>query len=676
MQQGRVVSWGELPRKITRRDAVFIPLSDGVTLAATIWLPEDAGDHPVPAVLEAVPYRRRDGTIFRDTELHPYVAGHGFAMVRLDIRGAGDSEGLLADEYLPQEQADCAEAIAWIAAQPWCTGKVGMTGISWGGFNALQVAALRPPALKAIVTLCSTDDRYADDVHYMGGCLLTEDPLWSGCMLTYNALPPDPQIVGAKWRRMWEQRLAANRSFSESWLSHQRRDAYWKQGSVCEDFGRIEIPVYAIGGWDDSYPSVVLRLLAGLTGPRKGIIGAWNHFYPCRGGPGPLIGYLQEMVRWWSHWLKGEETGIMAEPMLTAWINHEDAPRPFYDIHPGRWVAEPTWPSANVERRRLHLNDRTLGEKPQPGTLLHVRSPLEAGAEGGRWGGYGGDCPDMAPDQRREDGMALCFDTAPLEADLEILGSAELDLEFSVDSPRANLCARLCDVAPDGTSALIAYGVLNLTHRESHEFPKLLKPGEAAQARLTFKATGRRLPRGHRLRLALSTQHWPVIWPQPWLSQLSLESGLSFLSLPVRRTSSDALTSPFGEPLTTPPVERKSLRDGQHSRTITEDVGSGRRDIALFTDYGRTHLTESGIVTDMVGTDRFSITRGDPLSAVAVADWRYGITSGEADVTATARTELRCDAEHLILDWRVETQERGKKVHEAANVLRIPRDFI
>ena len=676
MGESRVRNLAELPRKITRGDDIFITLSDGVRIAATIWLPVDADADPVPAVLEAVPYRRRDGTIFRDTELHPYVAAHGFAMVRVDIRGAGDSEGVLSDEYLPLEQRDCAEVIAWLAAQSWCNGKVGMTGISWGGFNALQVAALRPPALKAIVTLCSTDDRYADDVHYMGGCLLTEDPLWSGCMLTYNALPPDPQIVGDRWRAMWQERLAANRSFSESWLKHQRRDAYWKQGSVCEDFSRIEIPVYAIGGWDDSYPSVVLRLLAGLKGPRKGIIGAWNHFYPCRGGPGPLIGYLQEMVRWWSHWLKDEPTSIMDEPMLTAWINHDDAPRPFYDTHPGRWVAEAIWPSPNVEMRRLHLNDRALGEKPQPGTRLHVRSPLDAGAECGRWGGYGGDCPDMAPDQRREDGMALCFDTPPLESDLEILGIAKLDLNFSVDVARANLCARLCDVAPDGTSSLIAYGVLNLTHRESHEFPSLLVPGKAAEASLTFKATGRRLPRGHRLRLALSTQHWPVIWPQPWLSELALESGLSALFLPVRKLTADSLETPFGLPETAPSVESQSLRNGQHTRVITEDVGSGRRDITLFTDYGRARLTESNIITDMVGTDRFTITKGDPLSAIASADWSYGVTSGDADVAAVARTELRCDAENLILNWRVETRERGKLVHEVGNTLQISRDFI
>src|SRR5690349_88742 len=184
----RVVS--VFPRKVVKRDPVFIPLADGTEIAATIWLPEDAEQSRVPAVVEMVPYRRRDGTIFRDTELMPYLAGHGFAGVRVDIRGSGDSGGILTDEYLPLEQQDGAEIIAWLAKQSWCNGNVGMTGISWGGFNALQVAALRPPALKAIVALCCSDDRYSDDVHYMGGCLLTEDPLWSGCMLTYGALPP------------------------------------------------------------------------------------------------------------------------------------------------------------------------------------------------------------------------------------------------------------------------------------------------------------------------------------------------------------------------------------------------------------------------------------------------------------------------------------------------------
>ncbi|MDX1432292.1 MAG: CocE/NonD family hydrolase, partial [Gammaproteobacteria bacterium] len=261
------------PRAIREVENVFIPLSDGTRLAARMWLPDDAEQDPVPAVLEYIPYRKRDFMRLRDEPMHAYYAGHGYAAVRVDLRGSGDSDGVLEDEYLPREQLDALEVIAWLAEQPWCDGNVGMTGISWGGFNALQVAARAPPALKAVITLCASDDRYADDAHYMGGCLLSENQIWGTVLFTINALPPDPMLVGERWRECWRERLEHDRPFPAVWLAHQRRDEYWKQGSVCEDFSRIRCPVYAIGGWADGYSNAVPRLLAGLEVPRKGLIG-------------------------------------------------------------------------------------------------------------------------------------------------------------------------------------------------------------------------------------------------------------------------------------------------------------------------------------------------------------------------------------------------------------------
>ncbi|NMD09432.1 MAG: CocE/NonD family hydrolase, partial [Phyllobacteriaceae bacterium] len=184
------------PRKVKEIENFFIPLSDGTKLAARMWLPRDAEKSPVPALLEFLPYRKRDGPIARDALTHPYFAGHGYGAVRVDMRGNGDSDGLMDDEYTKRELEDGLEVIAWLARQTWCSGKVGMFGISWGGFNALQVAALRPPALKAIVSLCSTDDRYEDDVHYKGGTVLNEMHGWAATMLAYSARPPDPDIVG------------------------------------------------------------------------------------------------------------------------------------------------------------------------------------------------------------------------------------------------------------------------------------------------------------------------------------------------------------------------------------------------------------------------------------------------------------------------------------------------
>lgn len=393
----------------------FIPLADGTRLASRLWLPDDAETNPVPAILEYIPYRKRDFMRLRDEPMHHYYAAHGYAAVRVDLRGSGESDGILDDEYLPLEQQDATEVITWLAAQPWCDGNVGMTGISWGGFNSLQVAALRPPALKAVITLCASDDRYADDAHYMGGCLLNENQIWGTVLFGINALPPDPDLVGERWRDMWMQRLQSDQPFPALWLGHQHRDAYWKQGSICEDFSRIQCPVYAIGGWADGYSNAVPRLLAGLESPRKGLIGPWSHNFPHNGVPGPTIGYLQEALRWWDHWLKSIDTGIMKEPMLRVWMQDYAEPAPFHAQRPGRWVAEQNWPSTRIEPFRWHLSgNAALLETPDgAAATLTLCSPQTTGLAGGVWCGFGGE-GESPLDQRSDDGRSLTFDSAPL----------------------------------------------------------------------------------------------------------------------------------------------------------------------------------------------------------------------------------------------------------------------
>ena len=264
-------------KKIKVDDNLGIILSDGCRLSARTWMPENAYDSPVPVILEYLPYRKRDGTIARDELTHPYFAKNGYASVRVDIRGNGDSQGTMADEYTPQELSDAVEVINWLAKQPWCSGTVGMMGISWGGFNALQVAALQPKPLKAIITLCSTVDRYADDIHYKGGCLLNENLGWGSTMWAYSSRPPDPDLVGESWRDMWRERLEAEPFLPIEWLKHQRRDDYWKHGSVCEDYSKIKAATLAIGGWGDAYKNTVSHLVENLSCPVKGIVGPWVH---------------------------------------------------------------------------------------------------------------------------------------------------------------------------------------------------------------------------------------------------------------------------------------------------------------------------------------------------------------------------------------------------------------
>jgi putative CocE/NonD family hydrolase len=344
---------------------VFIPLKDGTRLAARLWLPKEEL-RPAPAALEYIPYRKRDGTRGRDEPMHSYFAAHGYASVRVDIRGSGDSDGRLDDEYLKLEQDDALETIAWIAAQDWCDGAVAIIGKSWGGFNALQIAARRPPALKAIIPVCFTDDRYADDVHYMGGCLLNANVWWGATMLAYQARPPDPRIVGERWRTMWRDRIESMPFWPALWLRHQWRDAYWKHGSVCEDWSAIDVPTLAIGGWADGYSNAVSRLVANIKTPALGIVGPWAHLYPHDGAPGPAIGFLQEVVRFLDHWLRGRETGVMRAPKLRAYIEEWSEPSPWRDPAPGRWVGEASWPSPSNTYRSLWLGERGLSETPEP----------------------------------------------------------------------------------------------------------------------------------------------------------------------------------------------------------------------------------------------------------------------------------------------------------------------
>ena len=641
------------PRAVRVIEHTLIPLRDGTILAARIWLPADAEESPVPAILEYLPYRKRDGTYERDALTHPYLAGHGYAGVRVDIRGSGESTGLLFDEYTQQEQDDGLEVIAWLAAQSWCNGDIGMMGISWGGFNALQVAARRPPALKAIVTICSTDDRYADDVHRMGGALLTAGLGWGSFFFTAMCLPPDPILAGDRWRAMWLERLHNIPLFYETWLRHQRRDTYWKHGSVCEDYGAIQCPVYAVGGWTDGYTNAVPRLLKGLKVPRKGLIGPWAHAYPHFALPGPQIGFLQEMLRWWDYWLKGIDTGVMDEPMLRAWMTDSVQPATHHDILPGRWIAEAAWPPAGMAPRRLFLTDAGLHDAGAQLTPRAVCSPQTVGACSGHWTPFGRG-NDQAGDQRPDDARSLVFDTPPLDAPIEMLGAAVVTIDLASDRPVANLVVRLCDVHPSGESLRVSYGVLNLAHRHGHEAPTPLTPGQRYRVQVQLNDTGVVIPAGHRVRLALSTAYWPMIWPSPERAMLQIFAGT--LDLPHRPPSAmDSMLKPFPGPETAPPEKPTLL---QHDGVRIE------------------RIDRIGLELGANSQSRFHVEENDPLSAAAELrrtltmardTWRIRIET-RVQLSST-RTDFRLRGD--LRAWEGTDEVCGREWDRS-----IPRDFV
>lgn len=667
------------PHPVRVIENAWIPMSDGCRLAARIWLPADAETAPVPAILEYIPYRKRDFTRARDEPMHHYFAGYGYAAVRVDLRGSGDSDGLLLDEYLKQEHDDALEVIRWIADQPWCSGAVGMMGKSWGGFNSLQVAARRPPELKAIITVCSTDDRYIDDVHYMGGCLLNENLTWGAVLMSYNAYPPDPEIVGQRWRAMWRDRLEHAVFFPELWLQHPHRDDYWRHGSVAEDYSAITCPVYAIGGWSDAYSNAIPRLLARLKVPRKGLIGPWAHLYPHDGVPGPAIGFLQEALRWWDQWLKGKDTGIMAEPMLRVWMQESVRPRPFHKERAGRWVAEAQWPSPHITVTRYSISPDQLSSLPTQERQIDFRSPQTTGLCAGEWCGFG--APGEAPtDQRVDDGCSLTFDSEPLPERLEILGSPVATLEIAADQPIAFVALRLNDVAPDGTSARVTYGLLNLTHRDSHEHPEPLDPGKFFSVKVTMNDVAYAFPAGHKLRLALSTGYWPIAWPTPKPVTLSFFAGKSFLDLPVRATHpSDAALKPFEPPeraaaeLTErrpPAVKRILERDRTTNETVYTVSSSNTESPKL------THIKAIDLDIGQTMLKRFRIDEEDPATARAEIHLKTWFCRGVWKIRVETHTCLASDSDDFILAAEIRAYEDEEQFFRREWVCRVKRELL
>ena len=670
----------DFPFAVEVEEYVPIPLADGTRLAARLWRPANAEQEPVPAILEFIPYRRRDSTRLRDDAIHHYFAGHGYACLRVDLRGAGDSEGVLEDEYLQQELDDGVEVLHWIGQQAWCNGNVGMIGISWGGFNGLQIAALRPPELKAVVSVCSTDDRYADDVHHMGGCLLGDNLSWASTMFAYNSLPPDPEIVGARWREMWFQRLEGSGLWLEKWLRHQRRDDYWKHGSICEDWSAVQTPVMAVSGWADGYSNAVFRLLAHLQGPRLGLIGPWSHKYPHQGVPGPAIGFLQECLRWWDCWLKGEANGIMNEPMLRAWMQDSVPPTTRYRERPGRWVGEPDWPSTNVEPEPLTLAwpGRLEPESVAvPEREMSVQSPLSVGLFAGKWCSYAAT-PDLPHDQRQEDGGALVFTSAPLEEPLEILGAAVLELQLRVDQPVAMVAARLSDVAVDDKATRVTYGLLNLTHREDSEIPQPLEPGKIYRVQIKFNDVAQSFPPGHRLRLSLSTSYFPLAWPAPRPARLRIVAGASRLLLP-RRPPREALDTKiaFLSAAGAPPSTRtRQLTPEHHNWRVIRDLEKDESTLEVTNDGGTTRLEDLNLEMQRKALEWYSYRDDDFSSVRGETLWERGFRRGDWDVRTVTRTVLTSSPTEFLIHAQLDAYEGERRVYARNWDVRIPRDLV
>ena len=625
---------------------LWMPLPDGRRLSAKLWLPE--GRAAAPAILEYLPYRKRDGTAPRDATTHPVFAAHGYACIRVDIAGTGDSDGVFDDEYSEQELSDGEAVIAWVAAQEWCNGSLGMIGISWGGFNGLQLAYRQPPALKAIVTVCSTVDRYADDIHYMGGCLLTDNFNWAGQMHAYQTRPPDPALRD-DWRERWLERIHTLPFMAADWLSHPNRDDFWKHGSVCEDFSAIKAATLAIGGWQDAYVNAPLTLTEKLDAPAAALIGPWEHKYPhiAKTNPADFHGAVMD---WFDRHLRGSGQGEEG-PSVRAFLMDFDAPSADYRSRPGRWVTQTT-----PRPVTLYPDGGVLGDMPGQGER-QVASPQTVGAGsayfcvGMRIGN------ELSVDQSEDDAGSLCFDTAPLDEDMDLLGRPEAMLAFSVDKPVAQVCLRLCDVAPNGEVARVSYRPANLCHHAGHEAPERLEPGQRYTIRVPLNACGWRVRAGHRLRLAVSTGYWPVVWPAPEAATVTLHLNGCSLTLPrVEATEGEGPPPPRDYPVR----DAETLRPPA-SRTDRRTAEDGTLILETFDDFGKARDMTHGLIDGSTVTQRFAIHPDNPLSANHWAQWEFMFEREGWDVRIVTENRMTASADTFHL-WRKTTAYEGATI--------------
>ncbi len=689
---------------------VRIAARDGVELSANIWRPVPrGGDDPdrFPAILEMIPYGKDNWRRAADGTRGEWFAARGYVLCRLDVRGTGSSAGVALDEYTADETRDGYDVVEWLAAQPWSSGAIGMWGISYGGFSAIQVAALRPPHLRAIVPVMATDDRYLDDVHYRGGCLtVSELSQYAVSQVAMNAMPPDASFRGAGWRSEWLARLDATPPWLFAWLRHQTDGAYWRQGSLAPDYDAIEAAILNIGGWHDSYVDPAFRMQAHCPAPSHTLVGNWVHSWPHAAAPGPNLDELHEITRFFDHHLRGIDNGWAAEPPIV-WFEHEYAPpEPFPAALPGRWRAATAYPHPATTVQTWSFGDGTLsaldradaaGGAAATGAgagIDHFRHRPTTGTRGPLSWGAGGPPNGLARDLRPDEIAGPTYTTDPLDGAIEVLGVPEAVVHIEVDAPVATLAVRLSDVAPDGTSALVSSGVLNLTHRESHITPRPIVPGRVEEVRVPLRTAGYRWLPGHRIRVALASSMWPVLWPSPLPARFGIHRGPdrpSRLELPVVPPAGGAGDAPVPAFRTDPPDLHWPAADAADGHgpavadapvwRIEEDVIG--RSVTVHVHDGGEDIVPDGRRLYAAETLRMTARDDDPARAELDADVVYRWQEREAEragaltpIEIRARARQSSSATDFDLQVELEVDVDGARFFERRWSERIPRDLV
>jgi uncharacterized protein len=640
----------------------FIDMDDGVRIALSLHFPDTPP--PWPVVFEARPYRKDD---FSDaTVIYRRLCDEGgLAVCRADVRGTGSSEGIPEDEYTDRELRDHVATIEWLASQDWSDGSVGMYGTSYSGFNSLQVAALHPPALKAIIPIYATDRRYTDDVHYGGGARRGIDFLdYPAYMVALNALPPVPSVYGEGWREEWLHRIETNEPWELRWLEHQNEDDYWRHGSVFFDYGSIQAATLVIAGHADGYRNMAFRAFERLQGPKKILFGPWSHMSPRMSMPGPRIDHVPVMIDWWHRWLGGDAS-VDVEPPISIFVRRWTDPEPDLDAYAGEWRAEPEWPPARLsdDRRPLRSATGSHDGAAEGKDLLEIRG--DVGVTASIW------CAATLPfglpwDQRPDEAHSLVCDW-PVTEETEIMGRPRVELSVTATVPVAFVSAKLCDVAPDGRSAMVTRGILNLTHRDSHERPEPVPVGEPITATIELDATSYVFEPGHTIRLDLAGSDFPSSWPPPLAGAVEVDRAGSTLVLPVLD----------GPPVSPPPVFIPGAPEASLPERvrweIREDVLARERTVAI--DHGGVR----GLNGLAESSDRYwgkiAVRSHEPGNCRATAGASLELGWGDISVRNESRATLRSDPETWHLTIELEVFEGDERIAERRWERTTPRDL-
>jgi hypothetical protein len=657
---------------------VWIPMPDGIRLAASLFMPADRNaSAKFPVLLEYLPYRKDESRKDRFA-LFSYFILRGYVVARVDIRGSGTSEGKLIEyEYTDQEQEDGEVVIDWLSKQAWSTGKVGMFGLSWGAFNSIQMAMRNPPALKAIVAIQGTDDLFRDDCHFIDGMMHVDSYEFGQDIANILPAPPDYFVDEAYFRDRFD---------TEPWLliyKRQQRDGpFWNRASLNSDYSSIHVPTFVIGGWYDGYRDSVPRMLEKLEAPVKGIVGPWAHTWPNLPYPEPGVEWRREAVRWFDYWLKGDDTGIMDEPRFAVYVR-EWHPPGVVDKVPGYWRWEEGWPIDRTKKLALYVHAdhtlssaRSVGGDGQTHRLRYLPTVgVEASGNVNWWG-------DFPWDQRGTDAYSLVYDSDPLDQDLEILGFPRAILHVSADAPLADWIVRISDIAPDGTVTQVAGAGLSGAQRKSSEEPEPLVPGQVYKLEYDLHFTSWVFPKGHRIRLAVNNALWPMIWPTPYAMTTTLDvegANASHIVLPVVPESDRT------GPRFLPPAKNPEL-PGYADLKLGDETDSG---------YAETKSIERSLLTSKTriaapGTSGsvypwatikywenmvHEAQDNDPARASVTGKSRYTVELEDRTLTVEGDLSFTSDRENFYYTYTRRVLENGKLIKEKTWEETIPRDY-